>query len=69
MFDPDESRRRLGIFTMLLELEFARTRALNHYYSGYATLESSCYDYKKGFSGLSFFDWGQGWRMGEEMGR
>lgn len=69
VFDPDESRRRLGILTMLLELEFANTRALTHYYSGYATLESSCYDYKKDFSGLSFYDWGQGWRIGEEMAR
>lgn len=69
IFEPDESRRRLGIFTMLLELEFARSQGMNYYYSGYATLEPSCYDYKKEFSGLSFYDWGQGWRIGEDMNR
>ena len=69
IFDPDESRRRLGIFTMLVELEYARRRGLNYYYSGYATLESSCYDYKREFSALSFYDWGTGWRLGEEMSR
>ena len=47
VFDPTESRRRLGILTMLLEIEYARQRGMEHYYSGYATMEESCYDYKK----------------------
>ena len=69
VFAPEESRRRLGIQTMLLELEYARAHSLDFYYSGYATVEPSCYDYKKGFSGLSFYDWGKGWRMGADMAR
>lgn len=69
VFDPEASRRRLGIHTMLLELEFARSNDFEFYYSGYATVESSCYDYKKDFSGLSFYDWAEGWRLAEEMGR
>ena len=69
VFDPDESRRRLGIHTMLLELDYARRNGLDYYYSGYATLEPSCYDYKKMFSGLSFYDWGKGWRLAEDMAR
>lgn len=69
VFDPDVSRRRLGIYTMLMEIEYARQRGLKHYYSGYATIEPSCYDYKKQFSGLSYFDWSSGWRPVDEMGR
>lgn len=67
VFDPAESHRRLGIYTMLLELEYALEQGLEYYYSGYATIESSCYDYKKEFSGLSFYDWTNGWRGQEEM--
>lgn len=67
VFDPEESRRRLGIYTMLLELAHAQEMGLDYYYSGYATIEPSCYDYKKGFSGLSYYDWVNGWRSKDEM--
>ena len=62
VFDPEESRRRLGIFTMLQELDFAKRSGLDYYYSGYATIESSCYDYKKQFAGLQFYDWHGRWK-------
>lgn len=68
IFDPAETRRRLGIQTMLLEIEHARSLGMNHYYSGYATVEPSCYDYKKQFEGLSYFDWQDGvWRILDEL--
>ena len=67
VFDPAESKRRLGIYTMLLEIEHARSLGMEHFYSGYATVESSCYDYKKQFEGLSYFDWAGEWRPMEEM--
>ena len=56
-FDPDESARSLGIFTMLVEIEFACQRGCRHYYPGYAYLQPSHYDYKKQFHGLEAFDW------------
>ena len=67
VFDPDFSRRRLGVFTMLAELEFARKHGFQYYYSGYATVESSCYDYKKAFSALYYFDWEASWLPVEEL--
>lgn len=57
MFDPAESHRRLGIYTMLLELDWAQKNGMDFYYSGYAYLEPSHYDYKKEFTGLEFYDW------------
>jgi arginine-tRNA-protein transferase len=57
MFHPAEHRRRLGIFTMLLELDWAQLNNIDLYYSGYTYLEPSHYDYKKSFHGLEFFDW------------
>ena len=61
MFEPDESRRSLGILTMLLAIEHTRSRGCRHYYPGYATREPSVYDYKKNFAGLEYYDW-RAWR-------
>lgn len=61
IFDPELASRGLGIFTMLLELEYAERMGYRYYYTGYATLESGCYDYKKGFSALSYYSWSGEW--------
>lgn len=60
VFDPRFSRRSLGTLTMLREIEYSREAGLLHYYPGYATRESSAYDYKKRFSALSALDWPSG---------
>ena len=57
MFHPEESSRRLGIFTMLLELDWAQQNGMTFYYPGYAYREPSHYDYKKEFRGLEYYDW------------
>ena len=67
VFDPAYSSRRLGVFTMLAELEFAKERGYQHYYSGYATVETSCYDYKKQFGALEYYDWEGRWVSVEEL--
>jgi arginine-tRNA-protein transferase len=61
IFDPVESRRSLGIFTMLKEIEYAQQRGCEYYYPGYACIEPSPYDYKKQFAGLEHYDWAGGW--------
>ena len=61
MFDPAESRRSLGVYTILLAIEHTRRAGRSHYYPGYATRERSPYDYKKGFAGLEEFDWRGRW--------
>lgn len=61
-FDPDESDRSLGIYTMLLEIAHARRLGLRYYYPGYALVDPSCMDYKKRFAGLESYDWDNGWR-------
>jgi len=57
MFDLDYSDRRLGIYTMLLEVEYAIQLKKTYYYHGYSYNISSFYDYKKRFNGLEAFDW------------
>lgn len=56
-FEPAHSRRSLGIFTMLVEIEFCRTSGLRWLYPGYATREPSVYDYKKQFRSTQYLDW------------
>lgn len=61
MFDPAESRRSLGIYTILTAAELSRRTGRRHFYPGYATREPSPYDYKKGLSGLEEYDWRGRW--------
>lgn len=61
MFEPTETARSLGIFTMLLEIDFALKNNKDFYYLGYAYNENSFYDYKKRFPALEVFDWIGNW--------
>lgn len=65
MFEPAESRRSLGIFTMLKEIEFAIEHGKKFYYQGYCYEGESYYDYKKRFSGTEVFDWNANWALSE----
>ena len=70
MFEPKLSRRGLGIFTMLKEIEFAMEAGKEFYYQGYAYAGASFYDYKKRFRGTEVYDWNGNWRAfgsGEEL--
>lgn len=62
MYDPAETRRSLGLLTMLREVEFTRLSGREYYYSGYAYSMPSPYDYKFRFRGLEVFDWRDIWR-------
>ncbi len=68
IFEPTETARSLGIFTMLLEIDFAREQGKDFYYSGYAYAGKSFYDYKKHFAALETYDWKTGvWKTFEEI--
>ena len=61
IFEPDAAQRSPGIFTLLQEIEFARSTGRRFLYLGYATVEPSHYDYKKKFLGAYRFDWQGNW--------
>ena len=61
IFEPDAARRSPGIFTLLKEIEFARSTGRRFLYLGYATLEPGHYDYKKRFHRAQRFDWSGSW--------
>ncbi len=60
-FDPDETTRSLGIFTMLKVMEYSAEMGFEFYYHGYAYEGSSFYDYKKRFNAIEAFDWSGNW--------
>lgn len=61
IFEPSAATRSLGIFTMLLEIEYALKNAKEFYYQGYVYEGNSFYDYKKRFDGLEKYDWRENW--------
>ncbi len=63
MFEPSESKRSLGIYTMLESIRYSRELGCRYYYPGYAYHEPSFYDYKKNFAGSERYDWKQGWKL------
>lgn len=70
MFEPDEERRGLGIFTMLLEIGYALEHGKKFYHLGYAYAGNSFYDYKKRFAALESYDWNADiWEKFEEKGQ
>lgn len=66
MFAPEETRRSLGIFTMLLEIRYAIEHGKKFYYHGYAYEGNSFYDYKKRFRALESYDWKNDWHYFKE---
>lgn len=61
MFDPEEAHRSLGTLTLLEEIRWAQDHGKRWLYPGYATVQSSAYDYKKSFRPLERFDWQGNW--------
>ncbi|WP_395751011.1 GNAT family N-acetyltransferase [Prosthecobacter sp.] len=59
-FEPEYSKRSLGIYTFLLEIQHCKQFGLRWLYPGYATREPSLYDYKKQFRGTEYLEWGSG---------
>ncbi|MGC8742606.1 MAG: arginine-tRNA-protein transferase [Verrucomicrobiia bacterium] len=57
IFNPEFGKRSLGIYTMLLEIMYAKELNFKYYYPGYTTIEHSEYDYKKRFNSLQYYSW------------
>ncbi len=60
VFEPTVTARSLGIFTMLLEIDYALKSGRDFYYSGYAYEGNSFYEYKKRFAALETYEWKTG---------
>lgn len=63
MFEPEESKRSLGVFMILEAIRHSREIGCRYYYPGYAFRGPSFYDYKKNFAGLEYYEWETGWKV------
>ncbi|MEM7262551.1 MAG: GNAT family N-acetyltransferase [Planctomycetota bacterium] len=62
--DPDESRRSLGTFDVLAEIEYARSEGLRHVYLGFLVRGCGSMEYKSSFRPHQLLS-GGGWRFSE----
>ena len=56
-YDPDEEKRSLGTYTLLLEIEHTAAQKKYAHYPGTAFHQPSVFDYKKKFNTVEWFDW------------
>jgi arginine-tRNA-protein transferase len=68
-FEPAESRRGLGTFSSLWEIDFARRRGIPHYYLGYWIRDCGAMSYKRCFRPFELLGGDGVWRGGEETGQ
>jgi arginine-tRNA-protein transferase len=64
MFDPKQSWRSLGIFTLLREIAYAQNLGKRYVYLGYAhppSVHGSPYAYKQQFSATEYYTWSGQW--------
>lgn len=66
MFEPTITSRSLGIFTLLVEINYALENGKKFFYQGYAYEGNSFYDYKKRFGATEAYDWNGNWEKFEE---
>ncbi|MFN0112658.1 MAG: GNAT family N-acetyltransferase [Blastocatellia bacterium] len=67
IFEPEESKRSLGVFMILQAIQHSRELGCRYYYPGYAYRGPSFYDYKKNFAGLEGYDWQKGWQTFQSL--
>jgi leucyl-tRNA---protein transferase len=57
MYEPEEAKRSLGTYTLILEIQHGLMHGKMHHYPGHAYYENSMYDYKKRFHNAQAFEW------------
>jgi arginine-tRNA-protein transferase len=68
-FDPAESRRGIGTFSALVEIDFARRHDIPHYYLGYFIAGCGTMSYKADFQPNEILHPDGVWRAGERASK
>ena len=59
--DPEYAKYSLGIFTMLIEIEYARSQEMKWYYPGYVLDKESSFNYKLRLGDFEFYNQNKRW--------
>lgn len=57
IYNPIYLKRNLGIYSIIKEIQFAKSQGLDFYYLGYHVKENPSLNYKAQFRPLEYFDW------------
>ena len=60
IYQPDYGRYSLGFFTMLLEISYAQSQGISHYYPGYVVPGYEEFDYKHRVGPLEYYELSSG---------
>ncbi|MEM7574957.1 MAG: hypothetical protein AAF433_18775 [Bacteroidota bacterium] len=64
IYDPAYAKWGLGIYTMLLEIDFCKWAGRSWYYPGYVGVEIGDFDYKLRLGSMEYFDFrSQSWQL------
>ena len=55
IYDPEYAAHSLGIYTMLLEIEWLRDQGVRYYHPGYVAPRFPAFDYKMQFGDMEYF--------------
>jgi arginyl-tRNA--protein-N-Asp/Glu arginylyltransferase len=69
LHDEAYSRYSLGLYTMLLEIDFAKNKGLDFYYPGYVLDDYEGFDYKLRLGPMEYYDWHGKWQPMTEVGK
>ncbi|MFK7947971.1 MAG: hypothetical protein AB8G11_10290 [Saprospiraceae bacterium] len=67
VFDADYSQYSIGTFTMLQEIEYAKSLGFQYYYPGYVLHNTTIFDYKLRLGNMEFYNQHKEWRPINEL--
>lgn len=62
VYDEEYSKYSLGVFSMLLEIDFGLGCGIKYYYPGYIFNQPSIFDYKLKLGNYDYYDWNGKWK-------
>ncbi|TAE73895.1 MAG: hypothetical protein EAZ85_05820 [Bacteroidetes bacterium] len=67
LYDDEYKRYSLGNYTMLLEIEHAKSLEKKYYYPGYILKGCSLFDYKLELGEMQYYSWQGRWRKWDKL--
>ncbi len=67
LHDPAYRKASLGVYTMILEIQYALRAGLKYYYPGYILKDFGGFDYKLRMGNVQYYNWQGYWRPFERL--
>lgn len=67
LYNPAYKKYSLGIYTMLLEIQYAMDSGMQYYYPGYVLDNYPQFDYKLRLGDMEYYDWQGNWQTIDQI--